>query len=488
MRYISTRGSAGTVTAGQAIEKGLASDGGLYVPETVPAFGGPLEDLCALPYDELAFTVLKQYLTDYDEESLRGYISAAYSYPSKFTHPEITPLRKLNDKIFFLELFHGPTLAFKDMALSLLPSLLTAAASRERPGTHTLILTATSGDTGKAALEGFAGADKVSIAVFYPRDGVSGMQKLQMLTQEGGNTYVVGVNGNFDDTQTGVKILFNDKALAEKMAADGLVFSSANSINIGRLLPQMVYYVYAYARLREQSVIPKGGEVDFTVPTGNFGNILAGYYAKRMGLPIRRLICASNSNNVLTHFFNGGEYNANRDFYTTISPSMDILVSSNLERLLYHTCGDPERVRACMGGLNETGRYMFDGSFPDITAAFAAEDETREALRELWRLGYLSDPHTAVAYHACKQKRGGSVPNVIISTASPFKFAADVYEALEGRALEGFAAMEALSALSGIPVPAALSGLRDKKIRHTTVCNQDTMRAALENLGIFAKK
>jgi threonine synthase len=488
MEYISTRGNAAPVTAGGAIEKGLAADGGLYVPESVPAFGKPLEDLCALPYAELACEVLKQYLTDYDAAGLRACVNAAYAFPSKFIHPHIAPLHRLNEKIFFLELFHGPTLAFKDMALSLLPSLMASAAERERPGTHTVVLTATSGDTGKAALEGFANAKDTSIAVFYPRDGVSDMQKLQMLTQEGDNTFVIGVNGNFDDTQTGVKNIFGDNALAVKMAENGLVFSSANSINIGRLLPQIVYYVYAYAQLRRQNAIPPGGEVDFTVPTGNFGNILAGYYAKCMGLPVRRLICASNSNNVLTQFFETGEYNANRPFHTTISPSMDILVSSNLERLLHHAAADPEYVRACMGDLNKKGRYSFKPSLPGFTAACVTEDETKAALREIWAQGYLADPHTAVAYHACRQLSDESVPNVIVATASPYKFAADVYAALAGKNAETFEAMDALAQLSGVPVPAALAALGKKEIRHKTLCEKSNMRKALEDIGIFNEK
>lgn len=504
MRYISTRGEAEAVSAGQAILKGLADDGGLYVPEQIPTFSKPLSAYIPLPYPSLAYEILSSYLTDYPEAELRACVDKAYAYPDNFDDPLVAPLRK-TDGIYYLELFHGRTLAFKDMALSLLPHLLTAAAARYRPGEKTVVLTATSGDTGKAALEGFKEVDGVSVAVFYPEDGVSTMQKRQMITQEGSNTYVFGVRGNFDDAQSGVKKIFNNKALAAQMLEKGLVFSSANSINIGRLLPQIVYYVYAYAQMVRQGGIKTGDPVDFTVPTGNFGNILAGYYARQMGLPIRRLICASNNNHVLYDFFRTGLYDINRAFYTTLSPSMDILVSSNLERLLYHTAQDAALVAQRMTELSRDGRYQFDLDLPYFYAAYANEDETRDALRDTARQGYVTDPHTAVAYHAYqryKAEAGDDTPSIIIATASPFKFSANVYAAITGKSSDWLqksnigsqsedklededSAMDKLSRLSGQPVPNALQSLAYKPVRHTTVCPVTEMEQTLINTVIF---
>jgi threonine synthase len=382
-----------------------------------------------------------------------------------------------------LELFHGRTQAFKDMALTLLPALLTGAAKRERPGVKSIILTATSGDTGKAALAAFADVPGVEVVVFYPEQGVSEIQKLQMTTQEGANTYVIGVRGNFDDAQTGVKRIFNDDALAERLKESNAAFSSANSINIGRLLPQIVYYVYAYARLCDNGVIKPGGEIDFAVPTGNFGNILAGYYAKRMGLPVGKLICASNSNNVLHEFFQTGVYDARRAFHVTQSPSMDILVSSNLERLLYHVSNDAAKVRALMEGLSTDGRYEFEIPSGVFESAFADENETSQAIKEAFELGYLCDPHTAVAYHAAKRHKRPGVPVVVLATASPYKFASSVAEAIGARSeSDPFKQMRALNEASGAPIPPALKNLRDKPIRHTAVCEKDDMKKAVTNI------
>ena len=494
MNYNNTRGGA-SLTAGQAILKGLADNGGLYVPEAFPALHTDWAQWASLPYSELAFEILRLYLTDYNDNDLRTFTEKAYS-PLNFTAPLTAPLHKTDEipNAYFLELFHGRTLAFKDMALSLLPYLLTAAAKKYRPGVQTVILTATSGDTGKAALEAFADIDGVSISVFFPEDGVSPMQKRQMVTQEGGNVHVFGVHGNFDDAQTGVKQIFNDQDLVSRMTEAGLAFSSANSINIGRLLPQVVYYIYAYGQLVRQNVIKPGETIDFTVPTGNFGNILAGYYAAQMGLPVRKLICASNRNNVLHDFFTTGEYDLNRDFHTTISPSMDILLSSNLERLLYHASGnDPEHVQNLMDALKSQGKYQFNHATPLFESAFATEEETRAAMRDTAEKGYVTDPHTAVAYHAFRQSGGteGNIPNVIISTASPYKFAADVLSAIlpAGSAAPDTAdadcLLEKLARVSGTPAPDALKTLSGKKVLHTQVCEIDKMKETLiKNTGI----
>ena len=353
--YKSTRSDSAPITASRAILRGFPQDGGLYVPTAVPALETGLAELAQMDYCGVAYEVMRLLLTDYTEEELKKCIRSAYD--SKFDTPQIAPLKKSGDA-WYLELFHGPTIAFKDMALSILPHLMTTAAAKNGSGDEIVILTATSGDTGKAALEGFAGVEGTKIMVFYPKNGVSSIQERQMVTTAGSNTRVIGINGNFDDAQTSVKKLFTDKALAEEMAAKGMQFSSANSINIGRLTPQIVYYVYAYTRLLADGVIAEGDPVNFVVPTGNFGNILAAYYAKRMGLPVGKLICASNSNKVLFDFFATGEYDRNREFVLTSSPSMDILISSNLERLIYHICGDDAaKCAQFMRDLSEKGKY-----------------------------------------------------------------------------------------------------------------------------------
>ena len=373
--YGSTRGAGGKVTASQAILKGLAEDGGLFVPDEIPALTMSFKELAGLSYQETAYVVMKQFLTDFTEEELRTCIANAYD--EKFDTKEIAPIKEA-DGAYYLELFHGSTIAFKDMALSILPHLMVTSARKNQIKNEIVILTATSGDTGKAALAGFADVPGTKIIVFYPKDGVSPIQKKQMVTQKGDNTFVVGIHGNFDDAQSGVKAIFGDKALAEELEACGYQFSSANSINIGRLVPQVVYYVYAYAQLLKKGVISEGEEINVTVPTGNFGNILAAYYAKLMGTPIGKLICASNENKVLYDFFKTGAYDRNREFILTSSPSMDILISSNLERLIYKIAGgDAAKDAALMKELSETGRYEITEdmkkALADFTGSFADE-------------------------------------------------------------------------------------------------------------------
>ena len=423
--YKSTRGGESGVTASRAVLEGLAGDGGLFVPERMPSLDVPMEKLAGMSYQELAYEVMSRFLTDYTEEELKGCIARAYD--EKFDTPEIAPLRKA-DGAYFLELFHGATIAFKDMALSILPHLMTAAARKNQVKNEIVILTATSGDTGKAAMAGFADVPGTRIIVFYPKDGVSPVQERQMVTQKGDNTYVVAIRGNFDDAQTGVKKMFGDAALAADLDRAGFQFSSANSINIGRLVPQVAYYVYAYAQLVKQGEIAAGDRINVTVPTGNFGNILAAYYAKQMGLPIGRLICASNENKVLYDFFRTGVYDKNREFILTSSPSMDILVSSNLERLIYRVAGeDPEKTRSLMESLSGTGSYEITGEMReklgDFYGNYAGEDEVSAVIAKLYREDrYVIDTHTAVA--ACvlekyREETGDTAKTVIASTASP---------------------------------------------------------------------
>ena len=492
MRYISTRGTDKNITAKEAISRGLASDGGLYVPEAIPSLNQPLEDLLKLPYPSLAKTILQPFL-DFSEDELTGCVNKAYA-PSRFTNPKIAPIvtpLKNENSIHFLELFHGPTLAFKDMALSILPHLLKVSAPKD----ELVILTATSGDTGKAALEAFCDIENISIAVFYPENGVSPIQKRQMTTQRGGNTFVFGVHGNFDDAQTGVKKIFSDLNLAKDMAQmgkgkSGKKFSSANSINIGRLLPQIVYYFYAYGQLVEKGSLKSGEEINFVVPTGNFGNILAGYYAKQMGLPIRKLICASNDNKVLYDFFRTGIYDRNREFHCTISPSMDILVSSNLERLLFHVT-NAESVGQMMKDLATQGRFETHAKMSDFYGIYVTEAETRQAIFEAAQKGYIMDPHTAVAYHAGQryiEETGDNTQQVVISTASPYKFAGDVLEALNCEALnteisrekdDDMIAVRILSEKSGTPIPIAVAQLAQLPVRHNIVCSVDDMETII---------
>ena len=486
MSYLSTRGGS-VVTASQAILRGLAAGGGLYVPAVYPQVDLPwIADLAGLPYTARAVRVLSLYLEDYSPREIEGAVAAAYS-PDRFDDPAIAPLRQLDDSTWMLELFHGPTLAFKDMALQLLPHLIRMAAEKNGEHREISILVATSGDTGKAALEGFRDVAGTSCTVFYPRDGVSDIQKLQMVTTGGSNTRVIAVEGNFDDAQTGVKALFSSPDFAERMNARGRVLSSANSINFGRLVPQVVYYFSAYADLVSRGDIVCGAPVNFVVPTGNFGDILAGYYPARMGLPVQKLICASNRNNVLTDFFAKGTYSVHRPFYKTASPSMDILVSSNLERLLFDAADrDGELVALWMQQLKECGSYSvgeqrWSRLMEQFSAGFANDRETFAQIAQMHRrTGVVPDTHTAVAARVLDNYRaetGDLTPAVIVSTASPYKFCADVTASLVGRDrvrdLDAFACAEELSRISGTPVPAQVAALRSLPVRHTAVTARD---------------
>ena len=435
--YRSTRSADVKVTASQAILKGLAADGGLYVPESIPALDVSLEELAGMDYREVAYEVMKLFITDFTEEELKNCINKAYD--SKFDTDEIAPLVNA-DGAYFLELFHGATIAFKDMALSILPHLLTTSARKNNIKNDIVILTATSGDTGKAALAGFADVKGTKIIVFYPKHGVSPIQEKQMVTQKGDNTYVVGIEGNFDDAQTGVKTMFGDSELAKELDANGFQFSSANSINIGRLVPQVVYYVYAYTRLLANNEIKNGDRINVVVPTGNFGNILAAYYAKNMGLPIAKLICASNENKVLFDFFKTGTYDRNREFVITSSPSMDILISSNLERLIYRIAGDDANAnKELMDSLKKDGRYTITddmrAKLEDFYGNYASEAETAEAIKSIYyNTGYVIDTHTAVAASVYKKyvaETSDETKTVIASTASPFKFTRSVMDAID---------------------------------------------------------
>ena len=434
--YKSTRSDSAPISASKAILKGLSDDGGLFVPTFVPALDRPLKDFASMSYQETAYQVMKLLLTDYTEEELRGCIERAYD--EKFDIPEITRLHKTSDA-WYLELYHGATIAFKDMALSILPHLMITAAKKNHEDKEIVILTATSGDTGKAALAGFAGVEGTKIIVFYPKDGVSSIQERQMVTQKGDNTCVIGIKGNFDDAQNGVKKIFTDRAMKEELAAAGYQFSSANSINIGRLVPQIVYYVYSYGRLLKDGVIKAGDPVNFVVPTGNFGNILAAFYAMKMGLPVGKLICASNSNKVLFDFFRTGTYDKNRDFLLTTSPSMDILISSNLERLIYFLTGnDAGENAALMKDLTEKGVYTVTEQMREkmdiFYGGYADEEATAAQIRRIYEKdGYVLDPHTAVAsavYDQYLKETGDRTPSVIDFTASPFKFEKAVMEAI----------------------------------------------------------
>lgn len=501
MNYVSTRGSKETVTSAMAIQKGIAPDGGLFVPDHIPQVDQAfIAALIPLDYRQRAKMILSRFLTDYSEQELTECLGAAYN-TDKFDCPEIAPLQPVNGRDV-LELWHGPTSAFKDMALQVLPRFLSLALVKNNEQSDIVILVATSGDTGKAALEGFKDVDRIRIIVFYPHNGVSEIQRLQMVSQEGNNVDVVAVKGNFDDAQTGVKILFQDREFQANLTAAGLQFSSANSINWGRLAPQIVYYFSAYADLIASGRIAIGQPVNFAVPTGNFGNILAGYYAKLMGLPVARLICASNNNNVLTDFLQTGVYDRKREFFKTLSPSMDILVSSNLERLLYHiTEGNAEQVAEWMEKLKIEGSYSVTGqnltNIQNLFWAGWADDQlTIEAIQRVYREHeYVMDPHTAVAWQVYEQYReqtNDDTPCIIVSTASPFKFNESVLQAVDGQKtqeLEGeFAALQALSQRTGLKVPAALAELADKPIRHTLVCAKEDMpKVVAELLGMKSK-
>lgn len=479
--YQSTRSTSDKVKASQAILKGLADDGGLFVPDHLPTFDHTFAEFAEMSYQETAYHVMKLFFSDFTEEELKDCIKKAYE--TGFDTEEIAPLAEA-DGNYYLELFHGRTIAFKDMALSILPHLMITSAKKNQIQNKIVILTATSGDTGKAALAGFADVPGTKIIVFYPKDGVSPIQEKQMLTQKGDNVLVAAIRGNFDQAQTGVKEMFHDKAMAEELAAQGYQFSSANSINIGRLVPQIVYYVYAYAKLLQNGAIEQDEQINVAVPTGNFGNILAAFYAKQMGLPIKTLLCASNTNKVLYDFFETGHYDKNRPFYVTSSPSMDILVSSNLERLLYWLVGQ-EGVSSCMEKLSGNGAYeiekeVFD-RLPYMKSGFATEEETAEEIRAVYdNASYVIDPHTAVASKVVRNYKGTSgdtTKTVIASTASPFKFTRSVMKALgEDKAeADDFILADKLSALSNVELPQAVSEIRNAAVLHNTVCDPDKM-------------
>lgn len=492
LNYQSTRDRRVCVSAAQAIAQGICGNGGLFVPEAFPKITPKdLSDMVKMNYHSRAAHIMGLYLTDFTAEEIAQCTVRAYS-AEKFPGTGPAPVVTLHDGVSFLELWHGPTCAFKDMALQILPLFLTRSMRKIHSGLDALILVATSGDTGKAALEGFRDVEGTRILVFYPQDGVSAMQERQMRTQEGANVSVIAVQGNFDDAQTGVKKIFADVGIKEKLAQNGLMFSSANSINWGRLLPQIVYYFSAWCDLIATGKITEGEAIDFCVPTGNFGDILAAYYAKKMGLPIRRLICASNANNVLTEFLTTGVYDRNRKFYSTISPSMDILISSNLERLLYDMTGrDSEKVCGWMKQLSETGRYQVDGATLEkiqqiFSAGFCGDRETKNEIGRIYREEhYLCDPHTAVAARVCREyrKKGDCAAHtVIVSTASPYKFAPDVLDAVSPEAETGgnvFQAVRTLSKLTGTTVPAQIAALETKPLHFSKICPKDQMGAAV---------
>ncbi len=494
MKYKSTRGNQEEILSSEAILKGIASDKGLYVPLAFPNIDKNLKEMIDMDYKEMAFYILGKYLDDFDQKELREAIDQAYD--TKFETEEIAPLVKKND-IYFLELYHGKTLAFKDMALSILPHLLNKAKKKLGVDQKIVILTATSGDTGKAALEGFSNIEDIDIIVFYPENGVSEIQKRQMITQEGKNTHAIAIKGNFDDAQSGVKEIFNDRALNEILYAGNYIFSSANSINIGRLIPQVVYYIYAYVRLFKNHEIKAGEKINFVVPTGNFGNILAAYYAKKMGLPIHKLICASNENNVLYDFINTGIYDSNRNFIMTNSPSMDILISSNLERLLYELGDhDETKIKDMMNQLDQNKKYEIDKTMKeklekDFYGGFATDEETLEAIQKVYHhFHYVIDTHTAVAYKVYeqyKEKTNDTTKTVIVSTASPFKFTKSVKKALSDIDHEEneFELIHVLSNLTGLKIPKPLRDIDKKPILHTEVCEkQDMKRIVCKILGL----
>ena len=482
--YGSTRGNGTKVRASQAVLQGLAPDGGLFVPDHIPALDKDIEELSKMDYRQTAYEVMKLFLTDFTEEELKTCIDRAYD--SKFDREDMVSLKEAGGA-YYLELFHGPTIAFKDMALSILPHLMITSARKNNVRNQIMILTATSGDTGKAAMAGFADVEGTGIIVFYPKNGVSPIQEKQMLTQKGNNVLVVGIRGNFDDAQSGVKKLFADKELAAEMEKKGYQFSSANSINIGRLVPQICYYVYAYGTLLRQGKIARGEVVNVVVPTGNFGNILAAFYAKKMGLPIGKLICASNENKVLFDFFRTGTYDRNREFVLTASPSMDILISSNLERLIYRIAGnDSGETAELMGALNGAGKYEITeemkSALGDFYGNYATEAETEAEIRRLYEeWGYVIDTHTAVAsaeYRKYREETGDRTRTMIASTASPYKFAGSVMKAMGG-AYEGegvFTPVDALNRVSGVEIPGAVEELRTAPVLHERQCEAGEMK------------
>ena len=488
--YKSTRDAEKTVTASQAILKGLADDGGLFVPVSIPKLPVSLGELKEMTYQEIAYTVMKEFLTDFTEEELKSCIAKAYD--SKFDTEEIAPLAKVEDA-YYLELFHGATIAFKDMALSILPHLLTTSAKKNQVKNEIVILTATSGDTGKAALAGFADVEGTKIIVFYPKNGVSRVQELQMVTQKGDNTSVVAIHGNFDNAQSGVKAMFENKELEKELNEAGYQFSSANSINIGRLVPQVVYYVYAYAKFLQNEEIAEDEEINVVVPTGNFGNILAAYYAKNMGIPIAKLICASNENKVLYDFFQTGTYDRNREFVLTTSPSMDILISSNLERLIYKISGEDARKDTdLMTELKTKGSYAITGemkaNLADFAAGYATEEQVAKTIHDIYEdTGYVMDTHTAVAatvYKAYREDSKDDRKTVIASTASPYKFAGSVMSAIDSKykGQDDFKLIEELQKVSGTELPNAIKEIMNAEIRHNTECDVDQMEQTVKNI------
>jgi threonine synthase len=488
--YQSTRGDKKRVLSAEAIIKGIADDGGLFVPETIPRADKDIYKLKSTDYKELAFLIMKEFLTDYRQDELKGCINGAYD--NKFDTGIIAPLNKKMGA-YFLELYHGPTLAFKDMALSLLPHLLKKAARKLNLNREIVILTATSGDTGKAALQGFANVEGTKIIVFFPYKGVSKIQERQMLTQEGANTYVIGIKGNFDDAQRGVKEIFEDQAFNKKIEERNYIFSSANSINIGRLIPQIVYYFYAYLNMLGEGEIKNGEKINIVVPTGNFGDILAAYYAKEMGLPVNKLICASNENKVLADFFETGVYDKRRELIMTISPSMDILVSSNLERLLWVISErDAHKIRELMDSLKEKGYYRIDSQMKkklkDFYGGFAPQKESRQCTKEIFEKSkYLIDPHTAVAYTVYKKyvkETGDKTKTVIVATASPFKFTKSVMESIDSRyeKSDDFELIEKMSDLAQVPIPSVIRDIEKEPIRHKMVCEKGEMRAKIAEI------
>ncbi|HHT50843.1 MAG TPA: threonine synthase [Eubacteriaceae bacterium] len=484
MNYISTRNKKIIKTPSEAILQGISEDGGLFVPEKLPKLNESIDKLIGKSYKDLAFTIMKYFFTDFTEDELKNCIDLAYD--QKFDREEIVPVVK-KDGVFFLELFHGPTLAFKDMALSILPHLLNTALKKLAIDKEILILTATSGDTGKAALEGFGNVDNIKIMVFYPQDGVSEIQKLQMLTHQGDNTCVVGIYGNFDDAQNGVKELFNDRNFNNELADINILLSSANSINIGRLVPQIVYYFYGYLNILETNEIRSGEKINIVVPTGNFGNILAAYYAKNMGLPVNKLICASNENNVLTDFFNTGIYDIRRDFKMTSSPSMDILISSNLERLLFEISNrKDELTKELVNNLKIDKKYSISPAMKenlkDFYGGFANEKKVEESIGQLFKTtDYLIDTHTSVAYSVYKdyrEKLQDDTKTLIASTASPFKFGASVGRALGIEELEDdFEILYELAKLSHLEIPKNIQDLKNKDIIHNNICEKNEMQS-----------
>ncbi|MCR5736813.1 MAG: threonine synthase [Eubacterium sp.] len=486
--YNSTRGQEKGFTASKAILQGLAKDGGLFVPTEIPKLEATVEELSKMSYQEVAYEVMKLYFTDFTEEELKNCINNAYD--SKFDTEEIAPLAEV-EGAYFLELFHGKTIAFKDMALSILPHLLTTSAKKNGVENEIVILTATSGDTGKAAMAGFADVPGTRIIVFYPDGGVSPIQEKQMVTQKGDNTYVVAIKGNFDEAQSGVKAIFNNKELAKEMDAAGFQFSSANSINIGRLVPQVAYYVYAYAKLYAEGKLSDGQKMNVVVPTGNFGNILAAYYAKNMGLPIDKLICASNENKVLFDFFTTGSYDKNRDFILTTSPSMDILISSNLERLIYKIAGnDAEKNSQLMADLTEKGVYTITdemkAELADFYGNYASEAETAAVIKDIYeKTGYVMDTHTAVArcvFEKYEAETKDDNVTVIASTASPFKFTRSVMDAIDPKydSWEDFDLVDELSKIGNVKVPNAIEEIRNAEVRHNNKCEADGMEAIVK--------